>query len=193
MHSLLTSDNKRSNVRHRSSFKSKLIFVRHVRDVSAHFQMDGMESDLTCCVCLEIFVYPLMLPCTHNLCRGCVRGLTRDGTVMKFNCPNCRKEVALDRIKGVDTLPRNLALDNLANLFRNKAKVSADRICIPHRKALDFYCQTCKTLVCEECVDITHTGFPHSVAAMKKLITEEKVRGGSQLFVGGVGSPTQIS
>ncbi len=32
MHSpLLTSDNKRSNVRHRSSFKSKPIFVRHSR------------------------------------------------------------------------------------------------------------------------------------------------------------------
>ncbi len=35
MHSLLTSDNKRSTVRHRSSFKSKLIFVRHAWDACA--------------------------------------------------------------------------------------------------------------------------------------------------------------
>ena len=138
--------------------------------------MEVMESDLTCCVCLEVFVYPLMLPCTHNLCRRCVQGLTGEGAVGKFNCPKCRLEVQTERGKGINSLPRNLALDNLANLFRSKARIAAERSCIVHDKSLDLYCQTCKCLVCRDCSSTNHKEFPHNVASMKQLINKEKVR-----------------
>lgn len=137
--------------------------------------MEFMESDLTCCVCLEIFVYPLMLPCTHNLCRKCVQGLMNDGTVSKFNCPKCRFEVQVERHKGINSLPRNLALDNLATLFRNKAKISTEKVCGIHTKSLEFYCQTCKCLVCSECSSSDHSDFPHNVASINQLIADEKV------------------
>ena len=127
------------------------------------FQMEVMESDLTCCVCLEIFVYPLMLPCAHNLCRRCVRGLTSDGAVNKFNCPKCRLEVQIDTRKGTSSLPRNLALDNLANLFRNKTRITTEKTCNTHNKSLDFYCQTCKCLICSDCTTSKHNDFPHNV------------------------------
>ncbi|XP_041358300.1 E3 ubiquitin-protein ligase Trim36-like [Gigantopelta aegis] len=39
-----------------------------------------MEADLTCTVCLDLYTEPHLLPCSHNLCRECVRTLIKDNT-----------------------------------------------------------------------------------------------------------------
>ncbi len=138
--------------------------------------METMENELTCCVCLELFRDPLMLPCTHNLCRHCVLGLRNNDVLTSFNCPKCRFEVSFEQNQGSDSLPRNLALNNLASLYRKQSKMKdLKKKCSLHNSDVDLYCQTCQYLGCQECIDNHHNEFPHHVKPVNELVQDEKV------------------
>ena len=50
-----------------------------------------LEDDVTCCVCVDLFRDPVMLPCMHTLCNPCalqVRG--RSGKPNVIQCPLCQ-------------------------------------------------------------------------------------------------------
>ncbi len=34
-----------------------------------------MEEELTCPVCLELYADPLMLPCSHSVCKKCLQDI----------------------------------------------------------------------------------------------------------------------
>ena len=36
-----------------------------------------MEEELTCPVCLELYADPLMLPCSHSLCKKCLEDIVQ--------------------------------------------------------------------------------------------------------------------
>ena len=36
------------------------------------FNLEVMEEELTCPVCLELYADPLMLPCSHSMCKRCL-------------------------------------------------------------------------------------------------------------------------
>jgi len=36
------------------------------------FNLEVMEEELTCPVCLELYADPLMLPCSHSICKKCL-------------------------------------------------------------------------------------------------------------------------
>ncbi|XP_067203401.1 uncharacterized protein [Linepithema humile] len=46
--------------------------------------------DLTCPICRGILIEPVTLPCTHNLCLGCLKGTFEHNSL---NCPLCRVRV----------------------------------------------------------------------------------------------------
>ena len=151
--------------------------------------MSTMEHELTCCVCLELYERPLMLPCSHNFCRKCILGLVQytgpgalDQGVMSssFNCPKCRREIYLEgsRLRGVDNLPVNQVLDNIVKVYKTQTVGSPPRStksCATHMKPQTNYCHTCKKLVCHECILNAHSGFGHVVKESADFIDEEKV------------------
>uniref|UniRef100_A0A803JXS8 Uncharacterized protein n=1 Tax=Xenopus tropicalis TaxID=8364 RepID=A0A803JXS8_XENTR len=70
-------------------------------------------DELSCSICLSIYTDPVMLPCGHNYCRGCV------GSVMDaqeglgaYSCPECRAEY-----QERPALQRNRTLGNIAARF----------------------------------------------------------------------------
>uniref|UniRef100_A0A6I8S4V6 Provisional ortholog of tripartite motif containing 25 n=1 Tax=Xenopus tropicalis TaxID=8364 RepID=A0A6I8S4V6_XENTR len=72
-----------------------------------------LRDELSCSICLSIYTDPVMLPCGHNFCRGCV------GSVMDaqeglgaYSCPECRAEY-----QERPALPRNRTLGNIAARF----------------------------------------------------------------------------
>ncbi|XP_004915670.2 E3 ubiquitin/ISG15 ligase TRIM25-like [Xenopus tropicalis] len=72
-----------------------------------------LRDELSCSICLSIYTDPVMLPCGHNFCRGCV------GSVMDaqeglgaYSCPDCRAEY-----QERPALPRNRTLGNIAARF----------------------------------------------------------------------------
>ena len=38
---------------------------------------EKMEEDLTCPVCLELYADPLMMPCSHSVCKACLHDIMK--------------------------------------------------------------------------------------------------------------------
>ncbi|KAL4629413.1 E3 ubiquitin-protein ligase TRIM63 isoform X2 [Arapaima gigas] len=132
--------------------------------------LDGLEKQLMCPICLEIFSKPVViLPCQHNLCRKCANDIfqaanpyyTSRGTNItggRFRCPSCRHEVVLDR-HGVYGLQRNLLVENIIDIYKQesssprpmKAKVEQP-MCAEHEdEKINIYCVTCQVPTCSMC------------------------------------------
>lgn len=52
--------------------------------------MDLLESDLSCAVCHEIFINPLIINCSHSFCKFCLYQWLAS---RKSDCPQCRVRV----------------------------------------------------------------------------------------------------
>eukprot|EP00079_Xenopus_tropicalis_P013714 XP_002942762.1 PREDICTED: E3 ubiquitin/ISG15 ligase TRIM25-like [Xenopus tropicalis] len=72
-----------------------------------------LREELNCSVCLSIYSDPIMLPCGHNFCQGCIGRVldTQEGTGV-YTCPECRAEYP-ER----PALQRNRTLGNIAERF----------------------------------------------------------------------------
>ncbi|XP_035854281.1 E3 ubiquitin-protein ligase TRIM63-like [Sander lucioperca] len=142
-----------------------------VRPLSA---MESMERQLSCPICLDMFTKPVViLPCQHNLCRGCANDLYESrnpyhysgGT---FRCPTCRFEVVLDR-HGVFGLQRNLLVENIIDIYKQQQESKAgdgpdgedaplkdtdakQPRCSEHEEErINIFCITCQTPTCSLC------------------------------------------
>lgn len=84
------------------------------------FSCTVMEDELTCPVCLELFADPLMLPCSHSICKKCLQDILHSNIKMGregIQCPACRKSLVITKEK-ICKLPRNLALENIVIRFQ---------------------------------------------------------------------------
>ena len=163
-----------------------------------------MDNELTCCVCLELFTSPHMLPCSHNYCKKCIEDLVhhsnlgnqQDGEHRRgrgkqltwLSCPKCRRDVYLDHRRGVESLPANRVLENIVKVYESSladgdyetlqcplAEDCKVRRCPEHKKPLYLFCQTCNKAVCDQCMTKLHAGFGHVVKTTAECIFEEQV------------------
>ncbi|XP_041934911.1 E3 ubiquitin-protein ligase TRIM35-like [Alosa sapidissima] len=106
-----------------------------------------LEVDLTCPVCCDIFKDPVLLSCSHSVCKTCLQQFwERKGS---RECPYCRRR------SSNDTMRPNLALKNLCETFleeRSQTQLS----CSLHRRKLEFFCQDDQQLMCLLCQDKLH-------------------------------------
>lgn len=130
---------------------------------------DSLEQQLSCPICLDMFSRPVViLPCQHNLCRGCANDLYESRNPYRmsggtFRCPSCRFEVVLDR-HGVFGLQRNLLVENIIDIYKQqqekrggsdaplKDKDTKEPTCTEHEgERINIYCVTCQTPTCSMC------------------------------------------
>ncbi|KAJ8003913.1 hypothetical protein DPEC_G00153330 [Dallia pectoralis] len=137
---------------------------------------ESLESQLSCPICLEMFQKPVViLPCQHNLCRGCASDLYDSRNPYHysggiFRCPTCRFEVVLDR-HGVYGLQRNLLVENIIDIYKQqqesggegrrnsdvadpplKDKDTKEPMCAEHEdERINIYCVTCQMPTCSMC------------------------------------------
>ncbi|NP_001084882.2 E3 ubiquitin/ISG15 ligase TRIM25-like L homeolog [Xenopus laevis] len=73
-----------------------------------------LRDELNCSVCLTIYSDPVMLPCGHNFCQGCIVQVldTQEATGGVYTCPECRAQY-MER----PALQRNRTLGNIAERF----------------------------------------------------------------------------
>uniref|UniRef100_A0A9J8CPV5 Tripartite motif-containing protein 35-like n=1 Tax=Cyprinus carpio carpio TaxID=630221 RepID=A0A9J8CPV5_CYPCA len=120
------------------------------------------EYDYNCPVCCEIFQTPVILSCSHSVCKECLQQFWR--TKKTQECPVCRRRSSRE------VPPTNLALQNLCESFlkeRNERRSSgSEEICSLHSEKLKLFCLEDKQLVCLVCRDsqkhISHTFRPIS-------------------------------
>uniref|UniRef100_A0A4W4HAA8 Tripartite motif-containing protein 54 n=1 Tax=Electrophorus electricus TaxID=8005 RepID=A0A4W4HAA8_ELEEL len=132
--------------------------------------MESLEKQLSCPICLEMFTKPVViLPCQHNLCRGCASDLYDSRNPYRFSggvfrCPTCRFEVVLDR-HGVHGLQRNLLVENIIDIYKQqqegngrtsevplKSKGSPEPLCEEHEdERINIYCVSHQVPTCSMC------------------------------------------
>ncbi|XP_067305465.1 E3 ubiquitin-protein ligase TRIM35-like [Pseudorasbora parva] len=102
------------------------------------------EDDLQCPVCCDIFSDPVLLSCSHSVCRACYQQMCTRGFQ---ECPVCRK-----RFTGFHP-PANLALRSICESFSRKRSSSSEVFCEAHREKLKLFCLDDKQPVCVVCRD----------------------------------------
>ncbi|XP_053090319.1 E3 ubiquitin-protein ligase TRIM35-like isoform X2 [Pangasianodon hypophthalmus] len=107
------------------------------------------EEDLSCPVCCEIFKDPVVLLCSHSVCKVCLQQFWE--TKGSRECPVCRRKSSLD------LPPTNLALKNLCETFlqeRSQSSSSAsETVCSLHSEKLKLFCLDDQQPVCLVCRD----------------------------------------
>ncbi|XP_051988930.1 nuclear factor 7, ovary-like isoform X3 [Xyrauchen texanus] len=101
-------------------------------------------EDLSCPVCCEIYKDPVVLSCSHSLCKECLQQFWK--TKRTQECPICRRRSSRDKP------PHNLVLKNLCDSFL-KERSECEEICSLHREKLKLFCLDDKQLVCFVCRD----------------------------------------
>ncbi|TNM96813.1 hypothetical protein fugu_014969 [Takifugu bimaculatus] len=98
------------------------------------------EEDLMCPVCYEIFTDPMLLPCSHSFCRGCLKRCWDTGL---RECPVCRKKV------NKSSASSNLALKNVCEAVMQVKKEKLN--CNLHGEKLKLFCVIDKEPICVVC------------------------------------------
>lgn len=99
------------------------------------------ELDFSCPVCCEIFQDPVVLHCSHSVCKVCLQ--TFWNTKGLRNCPVCRS------LSPIDDPPLNLALKNLCLTFTKESITKS--ICSLHNEKLKLFCLDDQIPVCLVC------------------------------------------
>ncbi|XP_028848209.1 zinc-binding protein A33-like [Denticeps clupeoides] len=106
------------------------------------------EEDLSCPVCYEIFKDPLLLSCSHSVCKVCLQKFWESKE--SGECPVCRRRSSKEP-------PPNLALKNLCESFSvekiQRSSAGSELLCSQHGEKLKLFCLEDQQLVCFVCRD----------------------------------------
>ncbi|XP_048095450.1 zinc-binding protein A33-like [Alosa alosa] len=112
-------------------------------------QCSFTEKDLSCPVCCDIYSDPVIMTCSHSVCKVCLQKFWE--TKGSRECPIC------STIFTQTQPPPNLALRNLCETFlqerRPRASAGSDVLCSLHSEKLKLFCLEDKQPVCLVCRD----------------------------------------
>ncbi|KAM4587350.1 E3 ubiquitin-protein ligase TRIM35-like [Odontesthes bonariensis] len=93
----------------------------------------GLEEELSCPVCQDVFREPVFLPCSHSFCKNCLKRWWRKKKMRE--CPVCKAA------SGSEHPQCNLVLKNTCEAFlRERDRKSAEDLCSLHSEKLKLFC-----------------------------------------------------
>uniref|UniRef100_A0AAY4BI39 Uncharacterized protein n=1 Tax=Denticeps clupeoides TaxID=299321 RepID=A0AAY4BI39_9TELE len=108
------------------------------------------QEDLSCPVCYEIFKDPLILSCSHSICKVCLQQVWESKGYRE--CPVCRKRSSKE-------FPLvNLALKKLCEIFSVEKIQRSEVLCSQHGEKLKLFCLEDQQPVCLVCRDSKKQG-----------------------------------
>eukprot|EP00079_Xenopus_tropicalis_P013054 XP_002940825.2 PREDICTED: tripartite motif-containing protein 72-like [Xenopus tropicalis] len=134
--------------------------------------MQGMQKDLTCPLCLELFRAPVTPECGHTFCQGCLTGAPKNQDQNGSTpCPTCQTP------SRPETLQINRQLEHLVQSFKQVPKGH----CLEHLDPLSVYCEQDKELICGVCASLSkHKGHniitaAEAYAKLKRQLPQQQV------------------
>ncbi|XP_072331289.1 zinc-binding protein A33-like [Scyliorhinus torazame] len=133
-------------------------------------QLECLAEELSCSICLSLFVQPVSLPCEHSFCRPCISQCWEAqgelGPPGGPSCPHCRLPCPGKALKP------NRVLANLVEQLRCLELALGDSpLCLEHQEALKLFCEDDQELICLICRDdpkhSQHSFLPLRQAASK--------------------------
>ena len=134
---------------------------------------DNLHDELSCSVCMCTFTDPKQLPCLHNFCLNCLKGIQRTSVVHgKIACPECRRQFQIPGSGNPSELPTNFRINSLLDVLTIKECSTANVKCgnCDKKSAQTLYCFQCCSFWCEECIlahNIIRTNKEHKTLALK--------------------------
>ena len=126
----------------------------------------ALEKEVTCPLCLDLFKEPKKLPCDHVYCKDCLKEIILCSLNRSISCPECRQVVDVPN-NGVNDLPTAFRVNRLVGVFQ-EATNNSIRSCAVHKdQPLVLYCETCKTTVCQVCMDSTKEHQNHKLGCIE--------------------------
>ncbi|XP_030641277.1 tripartite motif-containing protein 35-like [Chanos chanos] len=111
--------------------------------------MASSEEDFSCPVCFDIFKDPVVLSCSHSVCKVCLQLFWKNKDSKE--CPVCRRRSSRD------DPPKNMALRNLCEAFLEGRiqgiSTGSEEFCSLHSEKLRLFCLDDKQPVCLVCRD----------------------------------------
>ncbi|XP_065140024.1 tripartite motif containing 35-30 [Paramisgurnus dabryanus] len=105
------------------------------------------EEDFYCPICCDIFKDPVLLACSHSICKGCIQTFWNGRRLRE--CPICRT------VSSNPEPPLNIVLRNMCEPMREETNeeppVEAVGSCRVHGEALTFFCTEDQEPVCGTC------------------------------------------
>ncbi|XP_036444088.1 tripartite motif-containing protein 35-like [Colossoma macropomum] len=102
------------------------------------------EEEFSCPVCCEIFSDPVILSCSHSVCKTCLQQFWN--TKGSRECPVCRRR------SSKSDPPCNLALKNLCKAFvKSRHQRASEVLCSLHNEQLKLFCLDDHQPVCVVC------------------------------------------
>ncbi|XP_026076914.1 tripartite motif-containing protein 35-like [Carassius auratus] len=128
------------------------------------------EEDFSCPVCIEIFKDPVVLSCSHSVCKECLQQFWRiKGTQ---ECPVCRRRSSRD------DPPCNRVLKNLCESLLKEKKErhssESEELCSLHSEKLKLFCLEDKQPVCLVCFT-SQQHDNHKVRPINEVVSSYKV------------------
>ncbi|XP_061097126.1 E3 ubiquitin-protein ligase TRIM35-like isoform X2 [Conger conger] len=105
-----------------------------------------LEEDLACPVCSEIFRDPVVLSCSHSICKVCLKQYWDHKGSQE--CPFCRRR------SSKDCPPYNLSLRNICESFLKEKSQRAEAgsvLCSLHSETLKLFCLEDQIPICLIC------------------------------------------
>ena len=133
-----------------------------------------MEDDLSCCICYNLLREPKELDCPHIYCLQCLQDWV--GKQSTVDCPECRYITIVPQ-GGLANLKTNLRLKTMVEKYADRIeKQKGVPICSEHEgERQHFFCVTCGTTVCHNCLVFTHPRPQHEIKELKVITKMRKI------------------
>ncbi|XP_064144654.1 E3 ubiquitin-protein ligase TRIM21-like [Loxodonta africana] len=122
---------------------SVVLFNRNTAPVASAKPLAMMWEEVTCSVCLDPFVEPVIIECGHSFCRKCISEVGKDGG---SSCPVCGQKFLRRNIR--PNLQLASLVDTLGQMDQSTMKWDQCRV---HGEKLHLFCKEDGKALCWVC------------------------------------------
>ncbi|XP_061475357.1 zinc finger protein RFP-like isoform X2 [Rhineura floridana] len=130
-----------------------------------------LREEMTCSVCQDFFLDPVILDCQHSFCSACIAQYWEDSST-NILCPVCKWAISGKRFKPNKQLASFVEITKQLN-NQERMKAEGKQICERHEEPLKLFCKDEQVPICVMC-DRSKEHRGHNVVPKEEAAQEYK-------------------